>query len=221
MQRTSVRKWMRRGLVTAVFVGVASSPLWWNAAGFAQERQPAQPQEQKQQPPDEQQMAEMMKKFEEAAKPGKFHELLKPYAGKWQVSAVFGAPGAEMTSQGSATNEWVLGERFLKQEFSGDMMGQQFSGIGYTGYDNTSKQYQSVWLDSMSSAMFITEGEASEDGKTLTFTGQAEDPMTGEMKNFRHVMKLVSNDQYLYEMYEPGPGGEMNKSATLTYNRSE
>ncbi len=76
-------------------------------------------------------------------------------------------------------------------------------------------------MDSMSSAMFVIEGEASEDGKTITMTGQAADPMTGDMKNFRHVMKLVSNDQYIYEMYEPGPDGEMTKSATLTYNRAE
>lgn len=216
-KRTRVRTWTRRSLIAAVFVGTATSPIWWNATGFAQERQ----QQQQQQPPDEKQMAEMMEKFEEAAKPGKFHELLKPYAGKWEVSAVFGGPEGEMTSRGKATNEWVLGERFLKQDFSGDMMGQQFTGIGYTGYDNTSRQYQSVWMDSMSSAMFVIEGEASEDGKTISMTGQAADPMTGDMKNFRHVMKLVSNDQYIYEMYEPGPDGEMTKTATLTYNRAE
>ncbi len=211
-------KWFRRALVCFVFVATASAPLWWNAAGFAQERQA---ERQQQTPPGEQDMAEMMKMFEEAARPGEFHELLKPYAGKWEVSAIFGPPEAQQSSRGHATNKWVLGDRFLMQEFGGKMMGQQFSGIGYTGYDNTSRQYQSVWMDSMSSAMFVITGEASEDGKTITMTGQAMNPMTRQLQNYRHVQKLVSNDQYIYEMYEPGPDGEMMKTATLTYTRVE
>lgn len=218
-----MRKWVRRGLVAAVFVGVASSPLWWNAAGFAQDRtnqRRDQNQPQKQQEPDEAQMAEMIKKYEEAAAPGKFHDYLKPLAGNWQVSVEFTGPGGVMTSQGQATSEWVLGERFIKQEFSGEMMGREFKGIGYTGYDNSTKQYQATWMDSMSTAIFYMEGAADEEGRVITLHGQGVDPLSGEMKTYKHVWRLESDEQNVMEMYEPGPEGQMTKTATLTYKRA-
>lgn len=215
---TTIR-WARRVIVACVFGVTASAPLWWHAGasavGLRQERQQQQGQAQ----PDAQQMAEMMQKYEEAARPGEFHGKLKSLAGRWQVTAEFGGPEGTMTSRGQATNEMVLGDRFLKQEFNGEMMGRQFEGIGYTGYDNTGRQYQSVWLDSMSSAMFMTEGEVDEGGNVISFTGEAMCPLTNQMKRFRHVLRIEGDDRYLFEMYEPGENGEMTRTTTMTYTR--
>ncbi len=217
--REAGMRWTRRVIVAGVFGVTASAPLWWltgaSAVGLRQERQQQQGQAQ----PDAQQMAEMMRKYEEAARPGEFHEKLKSLAGQWQVTAEFAGPDGTMTSRGQATNEMVLGDRFLKQEFNGEMMGRQFEGIGYTGYDNTGRQYQSVWLDSMSSAMFMTEGEVDEGGNVISFTGESMCPLTNQMKRFRHVLRIEGDDHYLFEMYEPGENGEMTKTTTMTYTR--
>lgn len=213
-----VRRWLRRGLVAFVFVAVASSPLWWNTGSFAQER--TAEQQGREQPPSDEAMAEIMKKYQEAATPGKSHDLLKPLAGTFTVTAKFDSPQGTITSTGKASCEWVLDGRFLKQDFSGDMMGAPFTGIGYTGYDNSTKKYQATWMDSMSTAIFYMEGEADTAGKTLTLTGEGMDPATGQMKKYQHVWHLDNKDELTFEMFEAGAGGQMTKMATMTYRRA-
>ena len=211
-----LRRWLRRGLVAFVFVAVASSPLWWQAGSFAQER--TAEQQGREQPPDN--MDEMMKKYAEAATPGKAHELLKPLAGTFDVTAEFDSPQGTIKSTGKATSEWVLDGRFIKQDFAGDMMGQPFTGIGYTGYDNSTRKYQATWMDSMSTAIFYMEGEMDTAGKTLTMTGEGFDPAAGKMVKHQHVYRLDNKDAIVFEMFAPGPDGQMAKMATLTYKRA-
>lgn len=213
----AMRRWLRRGLVAIAFVAVASSPLWWNAGTYAQER--SSKQQGREQPPTDDQMAEMMKRYEEAAAPGKAHELLSPLVGTFNVTAKFESPQGTITSTGKSSCEWVLEGRFLKQDFTGMMESQKFTGIGYTGYDNSKKKYQATWMDSMSTAIFYMEGEVDSSGKTLTLTGEGMDPAAGEMKKYQHVWNLENKDEIVFEMFEVGAGGQPTKTATLTYKR--
>ena len=43
----------------------------------------------------------------------------------------------------------MLGGRVMAERMEAKMAGQPFSGLGMTGYDNTSGQYWSTWSDSM------------------------------------------------------------------------
>ena len=213
-----LRRWLRRGLVAFVFLAVASSPLWWNAGGFAQEG--SAQQHGREQPPSDEQLAEMMRRYELAATPGKAHDLLSPLAGNFTVTAKFDSPDGVITSTGKATAEWILGGRFVRQNFSGDMMGQPFTGVGHTGYDNSRKLYQATWMDSMSTAIFYMEGQADASAKTLTLTGEGIDPAEGKMKKYQHVWHLDNADEIVFEMYELGAGDQKTKTATLTYSRA-
>ena len=47
----------------------------------------------------------------------------------------------------------ILGGRYLEQRYEGTMMGQPFSGIGVTGFDNYKKKFVSTWVDSMGTAI--------------------------------------------------------------------
>ena len=179
---------------------------------------------------DARQLAEMLKRYEEAAKPGKFHDYLKPLAGEFAATAEFVGPNGPETSQGYSKNAWVLGGRFLRQDFSGSMMGRQFHGISYTGYDNVAGKYQGVWMDEMATGMFVSEGEAGDDGRTITFTGESIDPAGagdaggGQVRVYRHVLRILDEDRYALEMYEPGAaaaGGEMQRTVTITYTRAK
>jgi len=53
--------------------------------------------------------------------------------------------------------------------------------MGITGYDNLSKKYVSIWLDTMGIAPFMMEGSGSADGKTITLKGQHAEPGGGHM----------------------------------------
>ena len=43
-------------------------------------------------------------------------------------------------SSGTMHNEMILGDRFLKQEYEGTMMGMPFHGGGLVGYDNVNQR---------------------------------------------------------------------------------
>ena len=63
-------------------------------------------------------------------------------------------PGAEaMLSEGTSYNHWVLGGRYLQQDYKADFMGMPFEGIGTTAYNNSTGKYQGSWLDNMSTHM--------------------------------------------------------------------
>jgi hypothetical protein len=142
------------------------------------------------------------------------HAHFKTFVGDWTVATTaWMQPGAPPEkSQGSGRAEMLLGGRFLKMEFKGTMFGQPFEGIQIVGYDNMKKKYITFWIDSSSTAFFLTEGTRDEASKTMTETGVWPDPMTGGTMNVKGITKMVSPDEFTYEMYMVGPDGKEFKS---------
>lgn len=131
-------------------------------------------------------------------------------------------PGEPMESRGSATISWTLNGLFQKQEFSGEMMGKPMNGIGYTGYDIYNKKYLSLWIDNSSSAFFTMEGNFDPSGKVLTLCGKMDDFTTGERdRNIAYVLRIVTNDQFVFEMHDLAMGGENNMTGEITYTRKK
>jgi len=159
-----------------------------------------------------------------AATPGDAHKKLAPMVGTFDVKVkMWMEPGAApMESSGKAVNEWVLGGRFVQQRFDGTFMGQPFSGIGYTGYDNVKHMYVGTWMDSMStSVMSSSGGDPDPSGKTWRFAAMSMDPLSGESVNFDERMTLLDNDHQIFEMYGPGPDGTNFKMMELSYTRKK
>jgi hypothetical protein len=123
-----------------------------------------------------------------------------------------------MESEGTCEQKMLLGGRFLQQEFTGDMMGSPFTGIGVTGYDNHTKKYVSTWMDSMSTAILVFEGTASADGKTIIQESHYDTPTKGPLK-WRSVTKIVDDNTWSFEMYETDKGGKEEKMMEITYTR--
>lgn len=150
-------------------------------------------------------MEDMMKVYEKFAAPGEQHKQLASATGDWDVvSRMFMMPGAPpMESKGSATYKMELGGRFQRGDFQGTMMGKPFTGIGYTGYDNFTKKYLNIWMDSMGTTMMFAQGTASADGKTITFEATMDDPATGEIgKKCRYIVRHVDEDNMTFEMHD-------------------
>src|SRR5690606_6775332 len=124
-----------------------------------------------------------------------------------------------MTSKGTATIESMFDGRFVRERVEADMMGQPWQGEGTTGYDNTKKQFVSTWMDSMGTGIMLMKGSISPDGKTLTFIGDMDEPMTGEMgKAIRISITVDSRNSHRMEMFEI-LYGEPIKVMELTYTR--
>lgn len=168
-------------------------------------------------PMDPQAMMEMWQKL---ATPGEPHKQLEGLAGSWTTQTKeWMEPGKPpMESSGTVEMKAVLGGRFLQQEFTGSMMGQPYSGIGTTGYDNLRKKYVSTWIDSMGTGIFLMEGTASTDGKTITLKGGHDEPGGGHMTH-RAIWKLVDNNAQIFEMYGAHKGEKEMKNMEIVYTR--
>jgi len=123
-----------------------------------------------------------------------------------------------MESTGTCEQKMLLGGRFLQQEFTGDMMGSAFNGIGITGYDNHTRKYVSTWIDSMGTALLVFEGTASADGRIITQESHYDDPIKGPVM-WRSVTKIVDDNTHVFEMYAAYKGGKEEKMMEITYTR--
>lgn len=161
-----------------------------------------------------------METYQKLAIPGAPHKLLASMAGKWKATTKSwmepGKPPVE--SAGNCGQKMVLGGRYLYQEFTGNMMGTPFTGIGITGYDNHKKRYVSTWMDSMSTGIFFFVGRSEQQEGTITLECRTDDPVRGPMK-WRSVTKILDNDTHLFEMFSTDKSDKEQKVMEITYNR--
>jgi hypothetical protein len=165
-------------------------------------------------------MQAMMEVYTKLATPGAPHKVLASMEGSWdaEIKSWMEPNKPPTESRGTCEQRTVLGGRFLQQEFTGDMMGSPFTGIGVTGYDNHTQKYVSTWMDSMSTAILVFEGTASADGKTITQEGHYDTPIKGPLK-WRSVTRIVNDNIWSFEMYETGKSGKEEKMMEITYTR--
>ncbi len=200
----------RRFAVVAACATVVLSSL--SLLSRADDPKPATPQM-----PSQEQMEQMQKMWEEAAKPGDEHKKLAETAGEWTADVEDYSAGQPMKSTGTAKFTMLLGGRYLQQEFKGSMNGEQFEGIGIVGYDNLTKQFQEIWIDSMGTAIYVSKGSRLDD-KTTEAKGKMTMPGAGEME-MRSVAKHADKDHMTFEMYGPGPDGKEMLFIKISYTR--
>ncbi len=164
---------------------------------------------------------DVMKVWMEYATPGPQHKVLDAFIGAWDAKSAFWTkPGAEpIISGGSSEQTWVLGGRFVMQKFAGADASRSFAGMGFTGYNNASETFESVWMDSESTGMIRTSGTIDETGTIITQTGEYMDPITHKMRALKYVTRLVGPTEMAFEMWEPGTGGAEFKTLDVVYSK--
>lgn len=162
----------------------------------------------------------MMEAYAKLATPGEPHKQFASLVGSWSTKTKeWMEPGKLPTeSTGSVEMKMLLDGRFLQQEFTGEMMGRPYSGIGISAYDNLRKRYVSTWIDTMGTGIFSMEGTASADGKTITLKGQHAELGGGQMTH-RAVWKIVDGNTQTFDMYGTHHGGKEMKMMEITYTR--
>jgi uncharacterized protein DUF1579 len=166
--------------------------------------------------------AEMMKKMiAEQAELAPEHKNFLPMVGTFACEMRFMmAPGQEPeVSTGKSVNELILGGRFMKTDFSGEMemFGDKmdFAGFGLLGFDKGKGEYVSTWCDSMTTSLMVATGKPGDDAKTITVMGTTQSPMGAvQMKS---VYEIESDDKYTMVFYQAMPGmDEMMKIGWIT-----
>ena len=162
--------------------------------------------------------ADMMKKWQEYMTPSAPHQALAKMVGTWKGAFTVYMGGQETKSDGTAMYEMILGGRYLKGSFTGNMMGMPFEGFELDGYDNASKEYLSVWLDNFGTGIMYLKGKMDEKTKNLVYTGSEVDPTTGKEIPVKNVIKIIDDDHQVMEMYMV-EGGKEVKNMQVEYTR--
>lgn len=166
-------------------------------------------------------MQAMMEVYKKLATPGIQHKLLEKLAGNWTTRTISwmekGKPPTE--SSGTCTQRMILDGHYLQQEYASDMMGTPFTGINLIGYDNHTRKYVSIWIDSMSTGIYHFVGTDSEDGNVVTQECSYDDPVTGPTL-WRSVTRFVDDNTLKYEMYMILKGGKEEKMSEMTVSRN-
>ncbi len=146
------------------------------------------------------------------------HKIFEQFVGQWDAKVTIFENNAPQSFTGIQTNTLGLGGRFLNTAFRGNF-GGDFAGSGTMGYNNVTKQYESTWVDSMSTWItFENNGTYDSSTKTLTLKGQVTDPQTNQKRATRTVYTVNSNTQYTCSTFETANGTE-TKTMEIVYTR--
>lgn len=164
---------------------------------------------------------EPMEEWMQAARPGESHKLLGRLAGRWSMVAKFRdseqSPWQE--SEGEAEYESLLDGRFLLEKAVCKFEDFEFRWNGLLGYDNVQKKFTAVWIDNMSTGMESAEGAAERD--VITYSGQQDDPGSGERRKFKWIIDLSKPGRATIEMRDIGPDGREFHNMTLELTRAK
>ena len=157
------------------------------------------------------------------AMPGEHHKLLGKLVGRWDIVVRYrmNAETPVVESAGTCTRKWILGGRFVLEEFDGGNLGLPFQGLSIYGYDAFTERYTCVWVDTTSTAVTRSLGRCRDDCTLIAFTGRHGDPWSGQMRDSRGVTRLESADRHVLELYEPDRDGTEFKVLEIVYTRAQ
>ncbi len=151
------------------------------------------------------------------SEPSKEHEFLERLVGTWNAKTRFWmAPDAPpIENAGVSTNEMILGGRFLRSNFVGEMFGP-FEGVGVDGFDRLKQEYVSTWMDNKGTMIMNFEGQVQ--GNVRTLMSELVRP-DGEKSTMKWVTTIVGQNEHKAEGYEPEAGGGFRKTMEIVYTR--
>jgi hypothetical protein len=149
--------------------------------------------------------------------PGPEHDRLKELVGKWEF--VLKMPDGSET-KGVSINTMECGGLWLTSDFKTDFGGSPFQGKGLDGYDPAKKKYVSVWVDSMTPAPMLFEGDYDARTKSTVMISKSPAP-DGRPGQWRSVDKSVSPDEHVFEMFLQAEGEKEQSMMVVTYRRAK
>jgi hypothetical protein len=200
----------RRFAVTACAIAIVASFAMYSRAEDPKPGAPGQM-------PTPEQVEAMQKAWEENMKVGEEHKKMAEMVGEWTAVVEDYSAGPMQKSEGEAKFTMILDGRFLQQEFHGSMGTEKFDGVGITGYNNSTKQFEEIWMDSMGTAIYFAKGSRV-DASTTETKGKMTMPGMGELDT-RSVAKHVDKDHMIFEMYGPGSDGKEALWIRISYTR--
>jgi hypothetical protein len=152
--------------------------------------------------------------------PGDIHKMLAKTVGVWTATVtMWMQPGAPpTTSAAEASNEMILGGRYLQSKNTGNFAGMPFEGVSILGYDNAKKMFVNSWIDNMGTGMMFLTGNWEPSTQSILLSGSMVDPMSGQDVPVREIYKMVDDNTQTMEMYSTVAGKDF-KNMEIKYVR--
>lgn len=166
---------------------------------------------------------EVAKRMDEFMKPGPDHKVLDALVGKWTTHVKYwtNPAGAPEESDGTGEGKWVMGNRYVQEDFKGTMMGMPFEGMGITGFDNLKKKYVGTWIDNFGTGITTSEGTWDAGKKAMTCMAQMPDPTMTKYISCRMVSTIADANSHKMEMFMPDAGGKDIRVMEISYTRAK
>lgn len=169
-------------------------------------------------------MQAIMMQMMEKAQPGPEHKKLQALAGEWttEIKMRMGGPDSPWENHtGHSKIQSALGGRYLIEKFTAElgMMGKM-EGLLILSYNNLTEEYESIWMDNMSTWPQCASGGINEEGAT-ELKGKMRDVITPEGRPYRHVTHPVDENHYFTKMYDTIPPTGDIQVMEIEYTRIE
>ncbi len=144
------------------------------------------------------------------------HKQLLSTVGNWEGTLTMFMPG--MPSEPTPAKEKVeaIGAFWTQSHFECSFMGMPYHGTGFNGYDPVKKKHLGTWIDNMSPALAVMEGEMDAN-KKLVMRYEAPDMMTGAMTPHR-IETVIGENAYTSTFFEGA--GDGNKTMVIDMKRA-
>jgi hypothetical protein len=149
------------------------------------------------------------------ALPGEKHRWLEPLLGKWNVQMrVWPAPGAKPieSTQLTATREWILGGRYLREELTGTFSGNPSHRVALLGYNNLEGRFELVTVDTFEPGQMWYASHADGQPGLISLRGDNTEAgfsakPTGRKRSLRFDVEIArdTNVQRIYVRYPGEP----------------
>jgi hypothetical protein len=158
----------------------------------------------------------------DATKPGAEHAFLAKRAGDYTRTVKFVAqPNADANAPtGTAKISVTLDGRFIVEENTDTVFGRPVSGTRIYGYNNITKQYEAVWMYTMSTAMMFLTGTSPDGGKTIDLTGMSQNHR-GDKIPIHATIRQIDDDQFVVTLMTTGADGKEAEFQETTYTRKK
>ena len=141
------------------------------------------------------------------------HKQLQKWVGTWDATCTMNG----QTSKGTFTCK-PLGPLWVVGDYKGEMMGTPFEGHCIDGYDPATKQFSTVWIDSMGASPSIGTGTMDAASKKLRMS--LECSLDGKPVTHTSVTEWKDDDTVLMTMTGPGPDGQVT-DMKIEYKRKK
>ncbi len=154
------------------------------------------------------------------AKPRAEHGFLEKMVGSWDVTSDMSGDATWVENVRSLQGLWIIAEgngEMPKGE--GGEEGVPVTTVLTLGFDSAKQKYVGTWLGSMMDNLWVYEGEAEPDGKTLSLYTVGPS-MGGEgLADYREQITFLSDDHRTFNSSAKQPDGSWKQFMEAHYRR--